>query len=96
MLQSHTFVQAPIHKSIIIDATNNFTESVDDILTNLSRISGANDYKYTQPSNPFEEAVAVTSRIRPTLATSLLGWHIRKPGLVDGLETYFAAYKAFL
>lgn len=88
--------QAPVCRTVVIDATNEFTESVDDVLANLARIAGAKGFKYREPANLFETAIAVTTRIRPSLARSLLGWHPRKAGLVDGLETYFAAYKAFL
>lgn len=39
-------------------------------------------------------AVASSQRIRPTLARSVLGWEPRKTNLVDGLEVYYAAWKA--
>ena len=42
----------------------------------------------------YEEALATTSLVRPYLARALLGWQPRKAGLVDGLETYYAAYLA--
>ena len=83
-------------RGMIFDSTNEHTESVDDVLSTITRLSGAKGYNYRAPTNPFETAVAVTTRLRPTLARSLLGWHPRKPSLVDGMEVYFAAYKAFL
>jgi hypothetical protein len=33
-------------------------------------------------------------RIRPYLARTLLGWSPRKAGLIDGMETYYAEWKA--
>jgi hypothetical protein len=42
----------------------------------------------------YEKALATTSLVRPYLARALLGWQPRKAGLVDGLETYYAAYLA--
>lgn len=42
----------------------------------------------------FEEAACSTTRIRPYLARTLLGWSPRKPGFVDGMEVYYAAWKA--
>jgi hypothetical protein len=44
----------------------------------------------------FEIAMGTTGLLRPHLGRSLLGWHPRKPSLVDGLETYFQAYLASL
>ena len=35
----------------IFDITNEFTESVDDILATLCKISGAKGYKYREPTN---------------------------------------------
>jgi len=78
----------------IFDITNEFTESVDDVLATLCKVSGAKGYKYREPANPFEEAACSTTRIRPYLARTLLGWSPRKPGFVDGMETYYAAWKA--
>jgi nucleoside-diphosphate-sugar epimerase len=82
-------------KGCIFDAVNNASESVDDLLEKLVRISGAKDgYSYLEPSNAYEEALQTTSLIRPYLGRTLLGWEPRKPSLVDGLETYYASWKA--
>jgi nucleoside-diphosphate-sugar epimerase len=82
-------------KGCIFDAVGNTTESVDDLLEKLVRVSGAKGgYSYIEPSNPFEEALQTTSLVRPYLGRTLLGWERRKPSLVDGLETYYAAWKA--
>ncbi|KAF9643435.1 NAD(P)-binding protein [Thelephora ganbajun] len=82
-----------VHGSIF-DIANEFTESVDDVLATLCKVSGAKGYKYREPANPFEQAACTTTRIRPYLARTLLGWSPRKPGLVDGMETYYATWKA--
>jgi len=42
----------------------------------------------------YEVALGTTHLIRPYLARSLLGWRPSKPGLVDGMATYYAAWKA--
>ncbi|KAF9488439.1 NAD(P)-binding protein [Pleurotus eryngii] len=79
----------------IFDAANDFTESADDFLEHLVRLTGTKTpYKYIEPSNLFEEALGATLLLRPYLARALLGWTPRKPGLVDGLETYYASWRA--
>ena len=45
-------------------------------------------------ASAFEEALASTALIRPYLAKTLLGWQPTKASLLDGLETYFAAWQA--
>lgn len=42
----------------------------------------------------YEVALGTTTLIRPYLAKTLLGWRPSKPGLVDGLPIYYAAWKA--
>ncbi|KDQ52241.1 hypothetical protein JAAARDRAFT_40362 [Jaapia argillacea MUCL 33604] len=79
----------------IFDAANDFTESVDDILQKVVEVSGAQGpYEYTKPANAFEIALSGTTLLRPYLARSLLGWQPKKAGLVDGLDIYYAAWKA--
>ncbi|KAF4565296.1 hypothetical protein EYR36_001866 [Pleurotus pulmonarius] len=79
----------------IFDAANDFTESVDDFLQHLVQLTGAKaPYEFIKPSNLFEEALGATLLLRPYLARALLGWTPRKPGLVDGLETYYASWRA--
>ncbi|KAE9398728.1 NAD(P)-binding protein [Gymnopus androsaceus JB14] len=87
--------KAPIVGGVIFDACNEFTESADDVLAALVKVSGAKgQYEYTKPSNLYEVALSTTSLIRPYLARTLLGWQPSKPGLVDGLPMYYAAWKA--
>ena len=42
----------------------------------------------------YEVALGTTTLVRPYLAKTLLGWQPSKPGLVDGLPIYYAAWKA--
>ncbi|KAJ6517235.1 hypothetical protein C8R47DRAFT_1062927 [Mycena vitilis] len=78
----------------IFDASNGTSQSVDDLLQRLVQVSGAKGYEYRKPENLFEEALASSGVVRPYLANALLGWCTKKPGLVDGLETYYAAWLA--
>ncbi|KAF9567986.1 NAD(P)-binding protein [Agrocybe pediades] len=79
----------------IFDAANDFTESVDDVLNALAKASGATSPpEYREPANLYEVALGTTHLIRPYLARSLLGWRPSKPGLVDGMPIYYAAWKA--
>ena len=41
----------PICKSLIFDVSNDASESVDDILEAVVRVSGASGYKYCEPQN---------------------------------------------
>jgi len=76
----------------IFDAVNDQTESVDHFLQKLVEVSGATgSYQYITPTNLYEVAISGTTLIRPYLARALLGWRSKKPGLVDGLETYYFA-----
>jgi len=85
---------APICKGLIFDAANDLTESVDDVLEATAKVTGASGWSYAKPENLFEEAVATSNSVRPSLARSLVGWKPVKAGLVDGIKTYYAAWKA--
>ncbi|KAJ7616516.1 hypothetical protein FB45DRAFT_841367 [Roridomyces roridus] len=78
----------------VFDASNSSTESVDDILQTVVKVSGAKGYEYKSPENKFEEALQSTSLVRPYLGHALLGWRARKPSMVDGMEIYYAAWRA--
>lgn len=43
--------RASLIRGLIIDASNDITESVDDILATLVKVSGAKGYKYVAPAN---------------------------------------------
>jgi nucleoside-diphosphate-sugar epimerase len=87
--------KATLCGGLIFDAANNTTESADDVLAALHKVSGATKpYEFREPTNLYEVALGTTSLIRPYLAKALLGWSPTKPGLVDGLPVYYAAWKA--
>ncbi|KAK6971762.1 NAD(P)-binding protein [Favolaschia claudopus] len=81
----------------IFDAANPVTESVDDLLEKLVRVSGAKaPYEYREPADAFEEAITTNTLLRPYLANALMGWTPKKQGFIDGLEMYYAAWQASL
>lgn len=84
----------PLVKHLKLEASNPASESVDLLLSQLAKIAGVSDYGYKIPSSPFEEALSATRVVRPTLATSILGWHPVKPTLVDGLPIYYRSFLA--
>ncbi|CCA75649.1 hypothetical protein PIIN_09639 [Serendipita indica DSM 11827] len=71
-------------------------ESVDGFLYSFAHLMGLShsDVSYRAPANPLEGAMSVTTKLRPTLARSLLGWEPRKASLTDGMAAYFEAWKA--
>lgn len=85
---------APICKGLIFDGANDVSESIDDILEATARVSGSSGWRYVEPDNVFTEAIAITTILRPSLARALVGWRPLKPGVVDGIKTYYAAFKA--
>lgn len=85
-----------IAKGNIFDAVNNSSESVDDIIKNLIKISNANpNYKYVKPKNRLEEALSFTNITHPTLARDLLKWYPKKLSLVDGMQQYYNSWNAY-
>ncbi|KAF7796082.1 hypothetical protein EIP86_007253 [Pleurotus ostreatoroseus] len=87
--------RATLVRGLAFDAANDMTEGADELLRRLVRVSGARGpHEFIEPSNTYEEALTTTTLLRPYLARSLLGWSPRKAGLVDGLETYYNAWKA--
>ncbi|KAF9016378.1 NAD(P)-binding protein [Hymenopellis radicata] len=90
------WASAPALGGKIFDAANDTTESEEDVLTKLVKISGASGYRLKKPDTVFERALCQTSLVRPYLGRALLGWQPKKIGLVDGLATYYASWKASL
>ena len=106
--------KAAICGGLIFDVVNDYTESIDDVLSALVKVSGAKGpYEYRPPTNcvflphrfelmliisalflVYEVALGASTLLRPYLARALLGWRPSKPGLVDGLAIYYAAWKA--
>ncbi|KAJ7206324.1 hypothetical protein GGX14DRAFT_457580 [Mycena pura] len=94
-LYLHVAEKAQLLGGKIFDAANPTSVSVDELLQRLVEVSGAKGpYDYTKPANTFEEAIQSTGLVRPYLANALLGWSPKKLGLIDGLDTYYAAWLA--
>jgi nucleoside-diphosphate-sugar epimerase len=85
-----------IANGLIFDCSNDRSESVDGILYAFAAHVGIpfDKIKYRPTENGLEEAMAGTSKLRPTLARSLLGWEPRKASFTDGIATYYEAFKA--
>ncbi|KAF7796081.1 hypothetical protein EIP86_007252 [Pleurotus ostreatoroseus] len=87
--------RAPLVRGLAFDAANDFTENVDEFLKKLVHVSGAESpHEYIPSDNVFEEAWTTTMLLRPYLARSLFGWRPKKMGLIEGLVTYYNAWKA--
>jgi nucleoside-diphosphate-sugar epimerase len=85
-----------IANGLIFDCSQDHSESIDGILHAFAAHVGipSDKIKYRAPENGLEEALAATSKLRPTLARSLLGWAPRKASLTDGIATYYEAFQA--
>ncbi|KIJ25354.1 hypothetical protein M422DRAFT_237041 [Sphaerobolus stellatus SS14] len=86
--------KAPILRGLIIDGVNEYTESMEDVLQAVAKVSGAKGYEFTNPQNLYEVALTTTCIIRPYLGRTLLGWRPLKPSFVDGMPIYYATWKA--
>ncbi|CAG8732823.1 1479_t:CDS:2 [Acaulospora colombiana] len=81
---------------LILDCSNEQTESVEGMLYAFAAVAGIpfDKISYREPANVLEEAMAATSKLRPTLARTILGWAPRKASATDGMAVYYEAYKA--
>lgn len=88
--------RGPLLKGTALVGANAQSERWTDILDAVVRVSGAKGYRLRAPSDkvPAEIAWAATTLMRPTLAHSLTGWAPRKPGLVDGIDSYWPSFVA--
>ncbi|KZT58911.1 NAD(P)-binding protein [Calocera cornea HHB12733] len=84
----------PICKGLTFDGANPQSESVEDVLAALARVSGVKDYTYRKPATAFEVALSTAGISRPSLARRLFGWSPKKMGLVDGMHIYYPSYVA--
>jgi len=89
--------RAPICKGNSFVAHNNQTERMIDVLDAIVRVSGCNGYNL-RPPNPesnWEQAMGnSTTNLKPSLGEALTGWRPRKPSIVDGMDLYWASWKA--
>ncbi|KAK1235585.1 hypothetical protein PQX77_001178 [Marasmius sp. AFHP31] len=86
--------KAPLIGGMIFDAANDFTESQEDILNALVKVTRAKGWEYRKQDSDYESALTQTTNLRPYLARSVLGWQPRKAGLVDYMAVYYASWRA--
>lgn len=89
-------MQSHLVRGLILDASNEQTESVDGILNTFAAHVGIplEKVSYRPAETLLDEALVATTRVRPTLARSLLGWAPRKMSMMDGIATYYASFLA--
>ncbi|OZJ07039.1 hypothetical protein BZG36_00094 [Bifiguratus adelaidae] len=86
---------SPTLKGIVFDVVNPASESTDDVLRAIARVTGADpNIVYKEITNPFEACMASSQICPPSLGRALLGWFPKKRSLVDGMDQYYAAWKA--
>lgn len=49
----------PVCKGLIFDAVNEFSESVDDILDSVTRVSGSSDWSYRPPAHRMSDSFVI-------------------------------------
>ncbi|KAI0818804.1 NAD(P)-binding protein [Irpex lacteus] len=81
-------------KGLVFDASEDSTESTDEVLAKLAQLAGLGSYEYVAPTNLYEEAIAATGLVRPYLGRALLGWQPRRHGILADLALYYEAWKA--
>ncbi|KAG9285049.1 hypothetical protein G9A89_009860 [Geosiphon pyriformis] len=92
---------ADLVKGHIFNITNNQSESVSDCLEAVARVTGYKEnpqnvisFTSPNPNNPMEEGLATQTITSNKKAQTLLGWNQRHLGFVDGIDTWWAAWKA--
>jgi nucleoside-diphosphate-sugar epimerase len=83
-------------KGQVFNVANPQTENVTDIIKAMARAAKVDvKISYKPASNPFEVAQGLYSPVFDIRkAKKLLGFEQRRPGVVDGMERYYKAWKA--
>ncbi|RHZ77233.1 hypothetical protein Glove_184g66 [Diversispora epigaea] len=85
-----------IVKSQIFNVTNDCSESMGDVLKAVARITGyKGEIKFREPQNEFETAMTQTGIFTNRKSQTLLGWHQKHFGFVDGIEIWWNTYKGW-
>ncbi|CAG8480964.1 1402_t:CDS:2 [Cetraspora pellucida] len=88
--------RAEIVKGQIFNIVNNSTESMGDILTAIARVTGfKGEIKFREPTTDFEIAMTHTDLFTNRKSQTLLGWHQKKLGFVDGIEIWWNSFKGW-
>ncbi|KAL7410758.1 hypothetical protein BDY24DRAFT_417614 [Mrakia frigida] len=85
---------SPICKHLVLDCANPITEPQAFLLDKLAALTGAKGWVNVEPKNDFERAMISSNTLRPGLARALVGWEARKASFTDGLDVYYASWKA--
>ncbi|CAG8643799.1 13664_t:CDS:2 [Dentiscutata erythropus] len=97
---AESYVQAAerveIVKGQIFNIVNNSTESMGDVLTAIARVTKfKGEIKYREPTTDFEIAMTHTDLFTNRKPQTLLGWHQKKLGFVDGIEIWWNSFKGW-
>ncbi|KAJ3033226.1 hypothetical protein HDV00_006580 [Rhizophlyctis rosea] len=72
------------------------SESVHDAVSAVTRVVNPSaTVSYEAPQNAFAEALALSQAPDGRKARNVLGWEPKQKGFVDGVDTWYASYKAY-
>ncbi|CAI2181030.1 5511_t:CDS:2 [Funneliformis geosporum] len=84
-------------KGQIFIITNNQSESMGEMLDAVARITDhIGHVKYKVPTTDFEIAMAHTGIFSNKKAQTILGWKQRHLSFVDGINTWWNSYRAYI
>jgi nucleoside-diphosphate-sugar epimerase len=90
----YLIVQPHVSRGQIFNLSS-YTESVRDVAQSVADHLGSKvEISFVKPTDPFGEALGLHQRVSSHKAKTLLGWVPKKPTVVDGVETYYHAWKA--
>lgn len=81
---------------MVFDALNASSESVEDILTAVSRFAGGG-IKHEYSTDKIEGIYSgfdTNALSKPSLGRAMLGWMPKKKSFVDGMPIWWASWKA--
>lgn len=79
-------------KHTVFDAVNAASESVDDVLAAVGSLVNVK-HNYTRVPPGIFQGIDLQTLSKPSLGRAMLGWVPRKKSLVDGLPTYYKAWR---
>ncbi|KZT57850.1 NAD(P)-binding protein [Calocera cornea HHB12733] len=85
---------APSCERQCFDACNMQSESADDVIRQVQRVTGCMEVWYMPPRNEDDWSIQTSLVTRPSLARSIVGWAPKKLSLTDGMDMYWMAWQA--